>query len=252
MVNSIPLTFHLVNTDPFEIKQSKIQLYDQKMQRNPYYQQLKKTILEKVSEWQLGRGSSIADIGAGTGLLSTELARQFGQATIIHMDQDLAKNAHARRKAQKQGLKNFHVVPAAPEVSSFSDHTLDGVVCHQPLHDFSHPKESLLQMYRWLKPGGKLILADSSRVSKAWSWKSVLGRNILRSQGPGNSLDILQNLKETGCAYEKIQRKQKNGAYWPHSQEAFCAVIRNMGFEIDWSGNAFRSVGKVMVLRKPK
>ncbi|MCP1471982.1 ubiquinone/menaquinone biosynthesis C-methylase UbiE [Sphingobium sp. OAS761] len=109
-------------------------------------------------------GETIADIGCGTGSFAIMLKQLHPGVSMIAVDPDEEALRLARGKAGRAGLaidwrQGFAdtVAPASAEAVTSS------LVFHQvPL---AVKRSSLAAMYRALKPGGRLVLADYGRQS---------------------------------------------------------------------------------------
>ena len=101
-------------------------------------------------------GSSILDVGCGTGILLQQL-RQLGKGLNLHgMDiaPEMVKVARAKFGKSvelRQGFAN-----SLP----YDDNSFDYVTCATSFHHYPNPDNSLREMFRVLKLGGKLVLLD--------------------------------------------------------------------------------------------
>lgn len=97
-----------------------------------------------------GKGSMIADIGAGTGNYSAELARLGYLVEAVEPSE--AMNAHRKNV---EGL-TWH--KGVAEDIPLDDQSVDGVVCTFSIHHFQLFKEAICEVYRILKPGGRWVI----------------------------------------------------------------------------------------------
>jgi SAM-dependent methyltransferase len=74
----------------------------------------------------------IADIGAGTGKLTAQLARRPGEVWAVEPDPDM----RAQAEAGLAGLGNVHIVAGTAEATTLRAHSVDLVVCAQAFHWF--------------------------------------------------------------------------------------------------------------------
>jgi ubiquinone/menaquinone biosynthesis C-methylase UbiE len=134
----------------------------------PFYDTVVKwTTREKVFKGKLARqieiptGGRLLDLACGTGTLTVALKRKFPQAEIHGLDGD-AKILHiARRKAAAGGAEiNFTEAfsTAMPYAGDFFDAVVTSLFFHHLTPE--NKRKTLLEVFRVLKPGGALHVAD--------------------------------------------------------------------------------------------
>ena len=108
----------------------------------------------------LGLESIVADIGSGTGILSSQLL-DIG-CTVIAVE----PNDDMRNTAEKLlgGNERFNSVKGSAENTALEDYSVNYITVGQAFHWFDH-KKFKAECKRILKPGGKVILVWNSRVS---------------------------------------------------------------------------------------
>lgn len=124
--------------------------------------------LMRVAATALPQGGTVLDVGCGQGLALGLLAKQFAPSKLIGLEADphgLAL-ANARMRAEHVDAQLFHGDAQALPLSSNS---VDIVFCHQTLHHLVHQDDALSEFHRVLKPGGYLLLAESTRAY-IYSW----------------------------------------------------------------------------------
>lgn len=109
---------------------------------------------------RFGIDSIVADIGSGTGILSSQLL-DIG-CTVIAVE----PNEDMRNTAEKLlgGNKKFISVKGSAENTALEDRSVDFITAAQAFHWFDH-KKFKAECKRILNPGGKVILVWNSRVS---------------------------------------------------------------------------------------
>ena len=101
-------------------------------------------------------GERILDVAAGTGTSSVALARSG--AEVIALDFSAGMVAEGRRKHKK-----IEFVEGDAEKLPFPDNQFDAVSISFGLRNVKDPKQALAEMYRVLKPGGRLVICEFSR-----------------------------------------------------------------------------------------
>jgi len=113
-----------------------------------------------ISLLDLSPGNQILDLACGTGEPGLTIAsRNPNTVQVLGVDAAEGMVAAAQAKAERQDLKNisFRVMPA--EKLSLADATFDRLVARFGLMLFEDAAAGLDEMFRVLKPGGKLALS---------------------------------------------------------------------------------------------
>jgi SAM-dependent methyltransferase len=106
-------------------------------------------------------GMIVADVGAGSGYMTTRLAQRVGPSGKVYAnDVQPALLEILRDKAQRDGLTNIEVVLGTEEDARLPDHAIDLVLLVDVYHEFSQPQKMLQSIRRSLKPGGELVLME--------------------------------------------------------------------------------------------
>jgi demethylmenaquinone methyltransferase/2-methoxy-6-polyprenyl-1,4-benzoquinol methylase len=105
-------------------------------------------------------GERILDVAAGTGTSSAALARTG--ATVVALDFSAGMIEEGRRRHPK-----IEFVEADAEKLPFGDDEFDAVTISFGLRNVEHPKTALAEMYRVLKPGGRLVVCEFSKPPRA-------------------------------------------------------------------------------------
>ena len=103
-------------------------------------------------------GMVLVDLGAGDGYLSRAVSSHVG--TVIAIDISGAMLEELSKKAAKEGLSNIRTVLADGRDMPLADNSVDIVCANMFLHHIEEPITAAREMYRVLKPGGKVFLAD--------------------------------------------------------------------------------------------
>lgn len=225
------------------------QQYDMFMSYNPYYQSLHQEVTGYLRNWKIPSGSTLADIGAGTGNYSVEMARIFPQATILHFDNDEGMNAVTAAK-RPVSMTNHHIYRQHVDDIQMPDESLNGLISIHALYTFPDPATSLRRMYQWLEPGAPAILVNTGRIMNVLSWQIAIGWYLLRHYGLRKSLDIMRRGKEVSRQNAHIRDRQRRSLYWTHTHREFVEAVRKAGFEIELAKKTFRKYSDLVVVRK--
>ena len=114
----------------------------------------------------LHEGDHVLDIAGGTGDLSKAFARKVGQTgRVFHTDINEAMLRVGRDRLLDEGLALPTLVCDAEQLPFPSNH-FDLVSVAFGLRNMTHKDLALAEMCRVLKPGGKLLVLEFSRVAK--------------------------------------------------------------------------------------
>jgi ubiquinone/menaquinone biosynthesis C-methylase UbiE len=113
-------------------------------------------------------GESVLDVATGPGIVARIAGRAVG-ATGRVLGVDIAEQSLevARRKAAAEGLGQVTFEPQDAENLALPDNSFDKVFCSMGLMHFPSPEKALAEMYRVLKPGGKLVAAVWGEAQKS-------------------------------------------------------------------------------------
>ena len=129
-------------------------------------------------------GQQVLDIAGGTGDLSLAFAKRVGPTgRVVHTDINEAMLREGRNRLLDLGQVLPTMVCDAEKLPFASD-SFDFVSVAFGLRNMTHKDQALAEMCRVLKPGGKLLVLEFSRVAKplekAYDWYSF---NVLPKLG---------------------------------------------------------------------
>lgn len=108
----------------------------------------------------------VLDVGTGTGIVALEVARHLaGTGRVLGIDLSEGMLATAETKAKQLKLHNIEFQSMDAEALEYNDNSFDVVVSLYALRHFPHPEIALKEMYRVLRPGGKIAIAVGSSPS---------------------------------------------------------------------------------------
>lgn len=132
----------------------------------------------------LKEGDQVLDIAGGTGDLSMAFSKKVGTSgTVVHTDINEAMLRVGRDRLTDKGIFLPTLVCDAEKLP-FPDNHFNLVSVAFGLRNMTHKDAALKEMNRVLKPGGKLLVLEFSKVAKplekVYDWYSF---NILPKMG---------------------------------------------------------------------
>jgi len=98
------------------------------------------------------------DIGAGTGLVTIELAKLVN--SVVALDSSEGMLAVLREKIQSNNIENIKTGIFDAEKDSPAEEPADIVVSSMSMHHVKDTSVFALKVYKMLKPGGRMAIAD--------------------------------------------------------------------------------------------
>ncbi|MEX1362748.1 MAG: methyltransferase domain-containing protein [Nannocystaceae bacterium] len=130
-----------------------------------------------IAELSLRPGMDVADVGAGTGMLTLALANAVGPEGTVHaVDVQPYFLDHVGQKARKAGLSNVELVRATQESVGLPPASIDLAIMVDAYHHVEKPAAYLASLRAALRPEGRLVIIDYRAVegeSDAWMLEHV-------------------------------------------------------------------------------
>jgi SAM-dependent methyltransferase len=110
------------------------------------------------------KGSVIADLGAGNGLDSWGFAEIVGETGRVLAQEITPRMVDSlRRESKARELEQVRVILGRTDDPCLPSESVDLAYMHHVYHHFAKPREMLRGIWRGLKPGGYLVVADQRR-----------------------------------------------------------------------------------------
>ncbi len=140
----------------------------------------------------------VLDAGCGQGKAFQGLVEHFLPERVIGVDVDAAGLVLARREAEQHGIPVQLLESDLADID-LPDASVDMVFCHQTLHHLVRQEETLAEFHRVLKPGGVLLIAESTR-EYICSWViQLLFRHPMHVQKSAE--EYLELIRRSGFAF---------------------------------------------------
>lgn len=111
-----------------------------------------------ASELSLGPGTTVADIGAGTGLLTLPLLGTGAAVVAVDPNNDML----AAAREHVRGHNDATIIVGSAEATGLADRSVDAITAGQAFHWFDHVR-ARDEFIRILKPGGRVALVWNAK-----------------------------------------------------------------------------------------
>ncbi|TNF56253.1 MAG: bifunctional demethylmenaquinone methyltransferase/2-methoxy-6-polyprenyl-1,4-benzoquinol methylase UbiE [Burkholderiales bacterium] len=164
-------------------------------------------------------GHQVLDIAGGTGDLSLGFSRQVGPTgMVVHTDINEAMLREGRDRLLNEGVVLDSMVCDAEKLP-FAEGSFDIVSVAFGLRNMTHKDQALAEMHRVLRPGGKLLVLEFSKVAKplekAYDWYSfsVLPRLGRWVAGDADSYRYLAESIRMHPGQEELRQMMKQAGF---------------------------------------
>lgn len=161
-----------------------------------------------IEEARIKPGDSVLDVGCGTGEITLRAKARAKEGKVYGIDPAPEMIAVARKKAARRGLEiDFRV--GVIETLPFPDSSIDVVTSSLMMHHLPDDLKArgIAEIYRVLKPGGRLLIADFMRPTG--SFLNHLFIAFTRHRGLRTGIEDLQRiLKDTG--FSQVTQSEKS------------------------------------------
>jgi intracellular sulfur oxidation DsrE/DsrF family protein/SAM-dependent methyltransferase len=142
---------------------------------------------EIVKKCDIQPGSTVADIGAGTGLFTRLFSKAVGEkGRVIAVDISPNFLEHVRTTARELNLKNIETLLCKDDSTELPPNSIDTAFICDTYHHFEYPHKTMTSLYEAMKPGGRVLLIDFRRVdgvSSEWTMGHVrAGQEVFEAE----------------------------------------------------------------------
>lgn len=118
-----------------------------------------KQVVQRIADATGAAGKGrVLDLACGPGIVTAKLAERAAEAVAFDATPEMLKRA--RERCEKAGLSNVAFEQGDAEALPFDDASFDGIATRLAIHHFLHPERVIGEMFRVLKPGGTMVIAD--------------------------------------------------------------------------------------------
>lgn len=110
---------------------------------------------------EIRAGSTVADIGAGSGWFSVLAATRVGATgTVVAVDISEASVEHIARRAVDEGIPQLKAQLGAPDDPRLAPSSVDAVLILKTYHEFERPVTIMNRLRAAMRPGGLVGVID--------------------------------------------------------------------------------------------
>lgn len=140
-------------------------------------------------------GMAVADIGAGTGLLTMEIADRVGARGQVYAVDIVPEFLDLiRSRAAAQGSRNVSVIQGAEKATGLGPGSIDLAFMCDTYHHLEFPLSYMRSVFLSLRPGGTLVLVDVKRVAGESS------PSVLRHVRAGKA-EVIEEVEQAGFVF---------------------------------------------------
>lgn len=142
------------------------------LERRTREQEERLSLLPKALK--LKPGMAVADIGAGSGVISVILAEHVspdGKVYAVDVQQEMLDLLD--KKMKKQGVDNIHPVLGSQKSPGLKPESIDLAIMVDVYHEFEFPYEMMREISKALKPKGRVVLVEYRKEDPAVPIKLV-------------------------------------------------------------------------------
>ena len=127
-----------------------------------------------VKSLKLKPGMVVADIGAGSGVISMLMSRQLGdEGKVLAVDIQDEMLDRLKKRLKIAGITNVKPVKGTIKSPNLKPGTVDLIIMVDVYHEFSYPYEMTLELAKSLKPGGRIAWVEYRKEDRSVPIKLV-------------------------------------------------------------------------------
>jgi ubiquinone/menaquinone biosynthesis C-methylase UbiE len=127
-----------------------------------------RAIIGRIRDRFADRPLSVLDVGCGTGVFAARIRAAAPRSRVWGLDLVSAMLSQGRAR-WRSDPEHIAAVQGDSERLPFPAGAFDVVTCANSFHHYPHQDRAVAEMYRVLKPGGRLFLVDGCRDGP-WGW----------------------------------------------------------------------------------
>ena len=162
-------------------------------------------------------GMRVADVGAGDGEWTEDLARRVGKQGCVYATEIDEKDVEElRQRMEEAGLANVRTLVGNTSDAGLPEACCEAILLRMVYHHFTDPPGMRASLRRALEPGGLIAVIE---IEPQASWERLEG---VPERG-GHGIPIEDLIAEmTGDGFEVVSRYDE----WEGGEDRYCVVFR--------------------------
>jgi cyclopropane fatty-acyl-phospholipid synthase-like methyltransferase len=168
-----------------------------------------------VNHLEIAPGMTVADIGAGTGLFLSLLAKKTApDGKVYAVDISPTFVDFLEKRCREKALHQVQVVLCKRDSVELPAASVDLVFVCDTYHHFEYPRSTLATIHRALRPGGRMVLVDFDRLpnkSRKWVLDHVrAGKQVFTAEIKAAGFVLEDEVKVKGLRENYLLRFRRN------------------------------------------
>ncbi|OON62187.1 SAM-dependent methyltransferase [Massilia sp. KIM] len=163
-----------------------------------------------LRELELAPGMTVADIGAGTGYYTWQLAKQVGSGGRVYaVDVQPEMISMLDRQMEKRGVRNVVSVLASETNVKLPPASVDLAIMVDVYHELAYPSEVLDSIIKALKPGGRVVFVEYRAEDPSVAIKPLhkMSERQIRREATAHGLKWERSIKSLPIQHAIVFRK---------------------------------------------
>ena len=167
-------------------------------------------------------GMTAAEIGAGEGRMTIDMARRLGpDGRVFSTDLGSEQVADIKNAVAKAGLQNVTAIEGASQSTNLPERCCDAIWMSKVYHHFTDPASMDASIVRALRPGGRLAVIEFAPSLRRF-WLS-LPEGVPPDRG-GHGIPESVLVRELTAAGLRVE--QAIDDWWIFPDSRYCVVFR--------------------------
>ena len=177
-----------------------------------------------VALLQISPGMTVAEIGAGAGAMTLQMADSLGSMSRVYATElNPERLDQIREVVQDAGLAHVTILEAGKAETNLPAECCDAIFMSKVYHHFTDPEAINRSLYDSLKPGGALAVIDFE--PDVWNFWLPHPEGVPEDRG-GHGAPRSLVAKELEAAGFEIEEQISD--WWPRPFRRFCVVARKL------------------------